>query len=181
MNTQVLKPDEKALKLAGELLRNAELVGMPTETVYGLAANALDGNAVEKIFKAKGRPMDNPLIVHIADISQVDNLVSVFPEKAKQLAKAFWPGALTIIMPSSSNVPFQVTAGLKTVAVRFPSHKTANKSCSTMSFCPMIALLISFLHCLILVTADLYSFDKSLISYICRRYSTVCPGCGCKQ
>ncbi len=125
MNTQVLKPDEKALKLAGELLRNAELVGMPTETVYGLAANALDGNAVEKIFKAKGRPMDNPLIVHIADISQVDNLVSVFPEKAKKLAKAFWPGALTIIMPSSSNVPFQVTSGLKTVAVRFPSHKTA--------------------------------------------------------
>lgn len=125
MNTQVLKPDEKALELAGELLRNTELVGIPTETVYGLAANALDGNAVEKIFKAKGRPMDNPLIVHIADISQIDSLVSVFPEKAKKLAQAFWPGALTIIMPCSSNVPFQVTAGLKTVAVRFPSHKTA--------------------------------------------------------
>lgn len=125
MNTQVLKPDQKALELAGELLRNGELVGMPTETVYGLAANALDGNAVEKIFKAKGRPMDNPLIVHISDISQVDSLVSTFPEKAKQLAQAFWPGALTIIMPCSDNVPFQVTAGLKTVAVRFPSHKTA--------------------------------------------------------
>ena len=125
MNTQVLKPDEKALELAGELLRNAELVGMPTETVYGLAANALDGNAVEKIFKAKGRPMDNPLIVHIADISQVNDLVSSFPEKAQRLAQAFWPGALTIIMPCSGNVPFQVTAGLKTVAVLFPSHKTA--------------------------------------------------------
>lgn len=125
MNTQVLKPEEKALELAGELLRNAELVGMPTETVYGLAANALDGNAVEKIFEAKGRPMDNPLIVHIADISQVDSLVSSFPEKAQKLAKVFWPGALTIIMPCSENVPFQVTAGLKTVAVRFPSHKTA--------------------------------------------------------
>lgn len=125
MNTQVLKPDEKALELAGKLLRNAELVGMPTETVYGLAANALDGNAVEKIFRAKGRPMDNPLIVHIADISQVNDLVSSFPENAKKLAQAFWPGALTIIMPCSGNVPFQVTAGLKTVAVRFPSHKTA--------------------------------------------------------
>lgn len=125
MNTQVLKPDEKALALAGELLKNGELVGMPTETVYGLAANALNGEAVENIFKAKGRPMDNPLIVHIADISQVDDLVSCFPEKAKALAKAFWPGALTIIMPCSENVPSQVTAGLNTVAVRFPSHKTA--------------------------------------------------------
>ena len=125
MNTQVLKPDEKSLALAGELLRNGELVGMPTETVYGLSANALNGKAVEKIFKAKGRPMDNPLIVHIADISQVDDLVSEFPEKAQALAKAFWPGALTIIMPCSENVPTEVTAGLKTVAVRFPSHKTA--------------------------------------------------------
>lgn len=125
MNTQVLKPDEKSLALAGELLRNGELVGMPTETVYGLSANALDGKAVEKIFKAKGRPMDNPLIVHIADISQVNDLVSEFPEKAQALAKAFWPGPLTIIMPCSENVPEQVTAGLSTVAVRFPSHKTA--------------------------------------------------------
>lgn len=125
MNTQVLKPDEKSLTLAGELLKNGELVGMPTETVYGLAANALNGEAVENIFKAKGRPMDNPLIVHIADISQVEDLVSSFPEKAKALAKAFWPGALTIIMPCSEDVPSQVTAGLNTVAVRFPSHKTA--------------------------------------------------------
>lgn len=125
MNTQLLKPDEKSLALAGELLRKGELVGMPTETVYGLSANALDGKAIEKIFKAKGRPMDNPLIVHIADISQVKDLVSSFPEKAQALAKAFWPGALTIIMPCSKNVPTQVTAGLSTVAVRFPSHKTA--------------------------------------------------------
>lgn len=125
METQVLTPDESSLSLAGKLLKNGEIVGIPTETVYGLAANALDGSAVEKIFKAKGRPMDNPLIVHISDISQVDSLVSVFPEKAKLLAKAFWPGALTIIMPCSENVPKQVTAGLSTVAIRFPSHKTA--------------------------------------------------------
>lgn len=125
METQVLKPDENSLKLAGRLLKSGELVGIPTETVYGLAANALDGSAVEKIFKAKGRPMDNPLIVHIYDISQVNSLVSVFPQKAKALAEAFWPGPLTIIMPCSDNVPTQVTAGLSTVAIRFPSHKTA--------------------------------------------------------
>lgn len=125
METQVLKPNAESLILAGELLKNGELVGIPTETVYGLAANALNGKAVEKIFKAKGRPMDNPLIVHICDISQVDSLVTEFSEKAKALAKHFWPGALTIIMPCSQNVPTQVTAGLSTVAVRFPSHKTA--------------------------------------------------------
>ncbi|MEE0929480.1 MAG: L-threonylcarbamoyladenylate synthase, partial [Acutalibacteraceae bacterium] len=116
METQVLMPDENSLKLAGRLLKSGELVGIPTETVYGLAANALDGNSVEKIFKAKGRPMDNPLIVHISDISQIDSLVSVFPQKAKALAEAFWPGPLTIIMPCSDNIPKQVTAGLPTVA-----------------------------------------------------------------
>lgn len=125
METKVLYPDENSLKLAGDLLKNGELVGIPTETVYGLAANALDGKAVEKIFKAKGRPMDNPLIVHISDISQVENLVKKFSEKAKKLAETFWPGPLTIIMPCSDNIPNQVTAGLDTVAVRFPSHKTA--------------------------------------------------------
>lgn len=125
METQVLTPDESSLHLAGRLLKNGETVGIPTETVYGLAANALDGSAVEKIFKAKGRPMDNPLIVHISNISQINSLVSVFPQKAKALAEAFWPGPLTIIMPCSKNVPKQVTAGLSTVAIRFPSHKTA--------------------------------------------------------
>ncbi|MEE0858983.1 MAG: L-threonylcarbamoyladenylate synthase [Acutalibacteraceae bacterium] len=125
METKVLSPDKNSLKLAGDLLKNGELVGIPTETVYGLAANALDGKAVEKIFKAKGRPMDNPLIVHISDISQVESLVKDFSEKAQALAKVFWPGPLTIIMPCSDNVPNQVTAGLDTVAIRFPSHKTA--------------------------------------------------------
>lgn len=125
METKVLSPDKNSLKLAGDLLKNGELVGIPTETVYGLAANALDGKAVEKIFKAKGRPMDNPLIVHISDISQVESLVKDFSKKAQALAKVFWPGPLTIIMPCSDNVPNQVTAGLDTVAIRFPSHKTA--------------------------------------------------------
>ena len=125
MKTQVLKPNEHSLKLAGELIRSGELVGIPTETVYGLAANALDGEAVMKIFKAKGRPSDNPLIVHICDLSQVDYLVKEFSPKAKLLADKFWPGAITIIMPCSENVPSQVTAGLDTVAIRFPSNKTA--------------------------------------------------------
>lgn len=125
MITQVLKPNSNSIQFAGELLRNGELVGIPTETVYGLGANALDGKAVENIFKAKGRPMDNPLIVHISDISQVYSLVKEFPEKAKLLAEKFWSGPLTMIMPCSDKVPNQVTAGLSTVAIRFPSHPIA--------------------------------------------------------
>ena len=127
IQTIVAPPTEEIIQLAGKLLRNGELVAIPTETVYGLAANALDGKAVEKIFKAKGRPMDNPLIVHISDISQVYDLVGEFPEKAKRLAEHFWAGALTIIMPCSDKVPKEVTAGLDSVAIRFPSHSVAQK------------------------------------------------------
>ena len=131
METQVLKPDKKSIELVGKLLKSGELVGIPTETVYGLAANAFDGKAVEKIFKAKGRPMDNPLIVHISDLSQINDLVTEFSLKAQALADAFWSGPLTIIMPCSDKVPTQVTAGLNTVAVRFPSHKTAQQIISS--------------------------------------------------
>lgn len=131
METQVLKPDKKSIELVGKLLKSGELVGIPTETVYGLAANAFDGKAVEKIFKAKGRPMDNPLIVHISDFSQINDLVTEFSPKAQALADAFWSGPLTIIMPCSDKVPTQVTAGLNTVAVRFPSHKTAQQIISS--------------------------------------------------
>lgn len=131
METQVLKPDKKSIELVGKLLKSGELVGIPTETVYGLAANAFDGKAVEKIFKAKGRPMDNPLIVHISDLSQINDLVTEFSPKAQALAGAFWSGPLTIIMPCSDKVPTQVTAGLNTVAVRFPSHKTAQQIISS--------------------------------------------------
>lgn len=125
MTTKVLNADDYSINLAGKLLRDGELVGIPTETVYGLAANALNGKAVENIFKAKGRPMDNPLIVHISNISQIYPLVKEFPQKAQMLAEKFWPGALTMIMPCSDKVPTQVTAGLSTVAIRFPSNKTA--------------------------------------------------------
>ena len=127
MNTLLLSDNEYDVKQAGEILKNGGLVGIPTETVYGLAANALDGEAVARIFSAKGRPMDNPLIVHIADIDDIErfSLVSDFPQKAKLLAEKFWSGPLTMIMPKGSAVPPEVSAGLDTVAIRFPEHKTA--------------------------------------------------------
>ena len=125
MNTLML--NENDIEQAAQIIKKGGLVAMPTETVYGLAANALDGKAVAKIFKAKGRPMDNPLIVHISDISQIYRLVSEFPEKAKILAEKFWAGPLTIILPKSNIIPDEVSAGLDTVAVRFPSNKIAQK------------------------------------------------------
>ena len=116
----------EAIEKAGELLRAGEVVAIPTETVYGLAANAYDGNAVSKIFKAKGRPQDNPLIVHIAKVEMLSDLVSEVPEAAKKLAAAFWPGPLTMILPKSEKIPDAVSAGLPTVAVRMPSHPVAH-------------------------------------------------------
>ena len=107
MNTQLLNPDKdkNAYLKAAEYILQGQVVGMPTETVYGLAANALDGEAVKKIFIAKGRPQDNPLIVHIADLKQMDKLVSFVPESAKKLADAFWPGPLTIILKKAECIP----------------------------------------------------------------------------
>lgn len=116
-------PDD--IQRAGEILRRGGLVAIPTETVYGLAANALDGAAVKKIYQAKGRPSDNPLIVHISDVSQLPPLVRQVPEAAQKLAAAFWPGPLTIILPKSDLVPAETSGGLSTVAVRCPSHPTA--------------------------------------------------------
>lgn len=116
----------EAIKKAGELLRAGEVVAIPTETVYGLAANAYDGNAVSKIFKAKGRPQDNPLIVHIAQVETLSDLAAEVPKAAKKLAAAFWPGPLTIILPKSEKIPDAVSAGLPTVAVRMPSHPVAH-------------------------------------------------------
>jgi len=117
--------DSKAVQTAAQILKDGGLVGIPTETVYGLAANALSGKAVAKIFAAKGRPMDNPLIVHISEFDQLEKLVKQIPEQAKQLAEKFWPGPLTIILPKSDIIPDEVSAGLDTVAVRFPSHPVA--------------------------------------------------------
>ena len=129
MNTLLLKNNQQDIEKAGKILKNGGLVGLPTETVYGLAADALNGSAVAKIFQAKGRPMDNPLIVHIADFSDIEkyNLVSEIPQQAYTLANAFWPGPLTIIMKKSDIIPNEVSAGLSTVAIRFPSHPVAQK------------------------------------------------------
>ena len=125
MKTEMLT--EKEAERAGDILRNGGLVAIPTETVYGLAANALNGEAVSHIFKAKGRPMDNPLIVHIAEREELKALVKEIPETAEKLMDYFWPGPLTIIMPKADIIPDEVSAGLDTVAIRMPSHPVARK------------------------------------------------------
>jgi len=117
--------DEKSIKKAAELIKKGEVVAFPTETVYGLGANALDANAVQRIFKAKGRPSDNPLIVHIADISMLEDVVTEVPHKARLLMEKFWPGPLTIIMKKHHKIPYEVTAGLDTVGVRMPDNPIA--------------------------------------------------------
>ncbi len=110
---------------AAQHLKEGQVIGMPTETVYGLAANALDGAAIAKIFQAKNRPMDNPLIVHICELDQLLELTEEVPFTAIQLAHEFWPGPLTMVFQRSSAVPNEVTAGGNTVAVRMPSHPLA--------------------------------------------------------
>ena len=127
LNTVMLSSSPEDIEKAAEIIRNGGLVGMPTETVYGLAADALNGKAVSKIFKAKGRPGDNPLIVHVAAFEDIEkyNLVKKIPQGAKILADKYWPGPLTIIMEKSDIIPDEVSAGLDTVAVRIPSHKSA--------------------------------------------------------
>ena len=119
--------EEKWIEEAGQILKNGGLVAFPTETVYGLGANALDEEAAAKIYFAKGRPSDNPLIVHIADFSDLEKIVEEVPEEAKKLADAFWPGPLTMIMRKNEKVPYGTTGGLETVAVRMPNHDTALK------------------------------------------------------
>ena len=127
LHLNVLDPDarEEAVNTAAALLKAGKLVIIPTETVYGLAANALDAEAVKRIFVAKGRPQDNPLIVHISDMEQITPLVKEVPENARLLAQRYWPGPLTMVMPKSELVPDVTSGGLDTVAVRMPSHKTA--------------------------------------------------------
>ncbi len=130
MHTRVLDTRTPAALAAAAaegaaLLRAGEVVGMPTETVYGLAADAFNPAAVEKIFLAKGRPQDNPLIVHIADRAQLTAVVREVSATARRLMEAFWPGPLTLLFPKSEALPACVTAGLPTVAVRMPSHPAA--------------------------------------------------------
>ncbi len=120
-----LQAQQQEIAHAGQILREGGLVAIPTETVYGLGANALDGRAVKKIFEAKGRPQDNPLIVHIADLEQLAPLVKHIPPSAKLLAEHFWPGPLTMIFEKAGCIPPETSGGLDTVAVRFPSHPVA--------------------------------------------------------
>ena len=129
MNTKLLHPeqDATAIQTAAELLRQGEVVGIPTETVYGLAANAYNPDAVRRIFAAKGRPQDNPLIVHIATFEQIYDIAADVPEQAKALAEAFWPGPLTIILPKQNRIPLVTSGGLNTVGIRFPSHPLAQR------------------------------------------------------
>lgn len=117
--------DKTWLRRAGEVLRGGGLVAFPTETVYGLGGDALNPDSSRLIYEAKGRPSDNPLIVHIADFEALSAIVSEIPSEAVKLAEAFWPGPLTMILPKSDAVPYETTGGLETVAVRMPSHPVA--------------------------------------------------------
>lgn len=117
--------DKKIYEQAGQILRAGGLVAFPTETVYGLGADALDAKASAKIYAAKGRPSDNPLIVHIADVNALYDLAKEVPDKALVLAEKFWPGPLTMILKKKDKVPDSITGGLGTVAIRMPSHPVA--------------------------------------------------------
>lgn len=121
------KMNLEKIKEAAMSIKEGKLVLFPTETVYGIGANALDTNAVSKIFKAKGRAGDNPLIVHISNLNMLQNLVQDIGDVEKILIKNFWPGPLTIIFDRKENVPDNVTAGLETVGIRFPSNKVAQQ------------------------------------------------------
>jgi len=110
---------------AAELIRAGELVAFPTETVYGLGANALDLAAIDKIYAAKGRPPESPLIVHVSSIEMARSLVRAWPEQAEKLARKFWPGPLTLVLPKQPHVPDRLTAGLDTVGIRMPAHPLA--------------------------------------------------------
>jgi len=137
MNTKVVKiqscrepftaEEEKALRQAGEIIKEGGLVAFPTETVYGLGGDGLNRESSRKIYAAKGRPSDNPLIIHICRLEDISLIADEFPETAKRAAEFFWPGPLTMILPKSGRVPYETTGGLDTVAVRFPSHPAARK------------------------------------------------------
>lgn len=127
-NAETFTPEEDAaLRRAGEIIRRGGLVAFPTETVYGLGGDALNRESSRKIYAAKGRPSDNPLIIHICRFDDIREIVSELPEEAVRIADAFWPGPLTMILRKSDRVPDETTGGLNTVAVRFPSDRTAQR------------------------------------------------------
>ena len=125
IETIMEKADTASIQKAGEILKKGGLVAFPTETVYGLGANALDEDAAAKIYAAKGRPSDNPLIIHITKRESLDTIVTSVSKTAEKLMEAFWPGPMTLIFPKKEIVPYGITGGLETVAVRMPSHPVA--------------------------------------------------------
>lgn len=129
MNTLLLKDDANGILTAAKMISQGKVVAIPTETVYGLGANAFDENAVKNVFVAKGRPQDNPLIVHIADLEDIFPLTSLdkLPKEVIDLAENFWPGPLTMVLPKSDKIPSVISAGLDTVAIRMPSNEIARQ------------------------------------------------------
>lgn len=127
METKVLKPTKENIKYCAELIKSGETVGMPTETVYGLAANAFNEAAVKKIFEAKKRPADNPLIVHIADLKMMKELTADISDTVLAACKKFWPGPLTVVLPKSDKIPLITSGGLDTVGIRLPSNEVARE------------------------------------------------------
>ena len=127
MQTKRLKDDKNGIVAAAKILKSGGIVAIPTETVYGLAASAFDDAAIEKIFAAKGRPQDNPLIVHISDLSMIEQVAADFSGKAEELAKAFWPAALTLVLKKGKKIANSVSRGLDTVAVRMPNCEVARQ------------------------------------------------------
>lgn len=132
METLRLSDNKADIGRAAELLRNGGIVAIPTETVYGLAASAFCGDAIDKVFVAKGRPQDNPLIVHISDMDMLSEVACDVPDILYTLAKKFWPGPLTLVLPCGDKVSKKVTAGLPTVAVRMPSSRVAREIIKTV-------------------------------------------------
>lgn len=124
-----MKANRQTISQAAQILKNKGIVAFPTETVYGLGADAFNSSAVRKIFSAKGRPADDPLIVHVGSIADAELVVKKIPAVARKLMKKYWPGPLTLVMPKSKKVPAVVTAGLETVAVRMPAHPVALALC----------------------------------------------------
>lgn len=138
METKILSTSEYDIKLAGEIIARGGLVAFPTETVYGLGADALNEDAVKKLYKAKGRPSDNPLIVHIAEKDEIVPLVREVTPKAQALIDKFFPAPLTIILPKSEKIGSVVSGGLDTVAIRMPENETARALIKAGS-CPVAA------------------------------------------
>lgn len=138
MKTKRLQDTQNGLADAAKILKSGGIVAIPTETVYGLAASAYDEKAIERVFEAKGRPQDNPLIVHIADMDMLSMVARDVPDAAYMLAKRFWPGPLTMVLPRGDKIPPSVSAGLSTVAVRMPENEAA-KDIIKLSGLPLAA------------------------------------------